>query len=53
MVGFGYFFLIEAMNSSIGMAGKVFRRMVPRLPSSMETLATVLLSAASTMLTKS
>ena len=53
VVGLGYFFLMEAMNSSMGMAGRVFRRMVPRLPSSMETLATVLLSAASTMLTKS
>jgi len=47
------YFLMDAMNSSMGMAGKVVICMVPREPSSMETLATVLLSAASTMLMKS
>lgn len=49
----GYFFFMDAMNSSIGIAGIVVICMVPREPNSMETLATVLLSGASTILTKS
>lgn len=52
MVGGGYFLMV-ATNSSMGMAGMLFIWMVPREPSSMEILAIVLLSGASTMLTKS
>ena len=45
--------MIELMNSSMGIAGIVDICMVPREPSSIETFANVLLSGASTMLTKS
>jgi len=48
-----YFFLIVVMNSLRGNAGNVVSRIVPREPNSIETLAIVLLSGASTILTKS
>ena len=50
----GYYFLfMDAMNSSMGIAGILVICMVPLEPSSMETLAIVSWSGASTMLAKS
>jgi len=43
----------STMNSSIGMAGIVSRRMLPRAESTAETRAIATLSLASTTLTKS